>query len=186
MRALVTLALLCCLTATGCALLRIPLATDPSPSPGPTEMPVDTGMSQGELNPPAEWRRTFCDAQEWVDRAFFRINRALSLLGSGDIEELEEAAEDMGRAVARAELFLLVVPRWRPAQNLHLAELAMLAEAYDAAERIEVRSRTSTSRNDTVNTAIATMRRAVNEHTRAVERARERGIPCATRFRLAD
>jgi hypothetical protein len=185
MRNLITLALLCCLTASGCALLGIPVEDGASPSPSPSEVPVDTGMSRGELRAPAEWRRTFCDAQQWVDRAFFRINRALSLLGSGDLEELEEAAEDMGRAVARAELFVLVVPRWRPAQNLVLAELAMLAEAYEAAERIEFRSRTSTSRNAAVNGAIATMRRAFNEYTRAVQRARNRGIPCAMRFRLA-
>jgi hypothetical protein len=151
----------------------------------PSATPVDTGMSQGELNPPAEWRRTFCDAQAWVGRAFFRINRALSLIGSGDIEELEEAAEDMGRAVARAELFVLAVPRWRPAQNLVLAELAMLAEAFEAAERLEVRSRTSTTRSDAVTAAIATMRRAVNDYARAVQRARDRGIPCAVRFRVA-
>jgi hypothetical protein len=133
---------------------------------------------------PEEWRRTFCDAQPWVDRAFFRINRALSLIGSGNLDEFEEAAEDMGRSVARAELFVLAVPRWRPGQNLILAELEMLAEAFEAAERMEFRSRTSTSRNGTVSAAIATMRREVNEYARAVARARARGIPCAVRFRV--
>jgi hypothetical protein len=148
----------------------------------PSAEPQRTPSSRGGPAAPSEWRRTFCDAQDWIRRAYLRANRTI-LRRNGNREELEEEAEDMARSVERAELFVLAVPRWRPAQSLVLAELAMLAETYEAAEQLEAYARApSAGRRAQVNRALAVMRREMNEHARVAARAHARGIPCAVRF----
>jgi hypothetical protein len=169
------LALAAAMAAQGCTLLGWPLSpVEPTARPTPRQ-----------IRAPARWELLFCDAQPWVRRAVLRANQGMRQLGGRNRVALEEAAEGMDRSAERAQLFLQVVPGWRPGAPLISAELAMLREIRRTGLRLEraVESGVADpSRIAEIRDGMAAIRRALREQGRVAERADARGIPCAWRF----
>ena len=174
---LVTVAVLAGTCVSGCALLSaadlegLPTARPATPVPSPTR------------RPPSRWMMRFCDAQIWVARAFLRIDQAHRRLDRGGTRSaFEDAGDDLADQAERAIDFLRVVPKWRPSGALVDAERAMLRVAVEAGELMEEVAEAgmvAPASSQAVREAMTRLRRAMRELEPVIDRAVERGIPCA-------
>jgi hypothetical protein len=169
------LALLLSLLCAACSVVGDPLVAlgpDLDPTPRPTRTP----------RPPARWRMRFCDAQIAVKRALIVIDQTRNRLEQrGSAAWFEEVGDDLADLAERGLEFLDVVPSWRPARPLIVAERSMLEEAAETGRMIERLGELGRSepRSSAVRSGMRAVDRRIGAMERAVARARDQGIPCA-------
>lgn len=167
--------LLVALLCAGCTFVGDSLtALGPlvEPTPRPTRTP----------RPPRGWRMRFCDAQVTVKRALIIVDQTRNRLEqSGSAAWFEEVGDDLADLAERGLEFLDVVPEWRPARSLIAAERSMLEAAAETGRMIERMGEMGRSepRSAEVRSGMRAIERRITAMERAVERARDRRIPCA-------
>lgn len=166
----------------GCSLLGEPMLRVVPPTPSEPAATEPAPRPSRAPRPSARWRMRFCDAQIAVRRALIVIDQTRNRLGQrGSAAWFEEVGDDLADLAERGLEFLDVVPSWRPARSLVAAERSMLEAAAETGRMIERQGEMGRSepRSAMVRSGMRAIERRIDAMDRAIERARDAGIPCA-------